>query len=1014
MSVAANVNLDRSLRVFITVFCLSTLVDAVYDVTYGVEVYGFTGGTVMLPCTLRYEPKQVGSVFPTGEWFIKSTSYYTQDVSIDSLSSTNRFTFKRTRMNNNCSLTITNLIKSDTGTYYFKLKEPREQSWESGIRVEVYVYDVTYGVEVYGFTGGTVVLPCTLRYKPKQVGSVFPTGEWFIKSTLYYTQDVSIDSLSSTNRFTFKRTRMNNNCSLTITNLIKSDTGTYYFKLKEPREQSWESGIRVEVYVYDVTYGVKVYGFTGGTVMLPCTLWYDPKQVGSVFPTGEWFIKSTSYNTQDVSIDSLSSTNRFTFKRTRMNNNCSLTITNLIKSDTGTYYFKLKEPREQSWESGIRVYVYDKPQKPTVTTKGSFTLGQSLTMLCETESNPPSTISWYKDYKWGRIGKCPKERNTCSHELNPLQWEHAGDYYCVARNTDGDHDSPKFTLTLYDVTYGVEVYGFTGGTVMLPCTLRYEPKQVGSVFPTGEWFIKSTSYYTQDVSIDSLSSTNRFTFKRTRMHNNCSLTITNLIKSDTGTYYFKLKESREQSWESGIRVEVHDLPTSRFVPEIPVDGETVTFSCAVQSHFNLHLYARCSAIGTKEVQRDGVRTTANLVFTASTSNNGASCYCDMEFGGKIFKSGTRTLDVQYLPTSRFVPEIPVDGETVTFFCAVQSHFNLHLYARCSAIGTKEVQTDRVRSTANLVFTASTSNNGASCYCDMEFGGKIFKSGTRTLDVQYNRTKHLAWLGIPFGVIFLLLLIAGGMFVWRKQKHKKINERGTSSAHQESVSSMNQEYQLSNNVTTVYSTLSPVIERERHSSNYMTPTQNTIYANAGCQRKALLPLGNAVSGSGVGSSYNRNTTPAQVGPTAIYAVAKPTKTTEPKGCIYSLAKMPVVQMPSSSADEEVKASPEKHIYAEVNKKGKKSNNLNLKVISALGKTDVNPVQSQTSNSSGTAKEIPIYTEVNIVKKGQRGKHPQVEKNEYDLPRSDRQAQGQWHAGSSSVDEMVYADVEFTNI
>uniref|UniRef100_A0A8C4QPM7 Ig-like domain-containing protein n=1 Tax=Eptatretus burgeri TaxID=7764 RepID=A0A8C4QPM7_EPTBU len=504
--------------------------------------------------------------------------------------------------------------------------------------------------------------------------------------------------------------------------------------------------------------------------------------------------------------------------------------------------------------------------------------------------------------------------------------------------------------TVFDITYEEQVYGFTGGTVLLPCTLRCEPSQVGSVSPTGEWFMKSaSSYYPHDVSISSLSSTNRFTFNKTRMNTNCSLTITNLTKTDTRTYYFKLNEPRQQSWESGIRVEVYDPPTSQFEPVDPLVGKNVSFSCTVQDPFNLSLSARCSRIGTKKVE-----------------------------------------------------------------------------------GFHEEQT-----TVSLVFTASASHNGASCYCDVEYGGKTITSATRTLHAQDKRTKLLTWFGISFGVIFLLLLKAGGIFFWKKQKDKKTNERGTSSANHQNVSSLNEENQLSNNVTPVYSNLSPVSEMELHRFDCNVPAENSIYANIQSQKKALLPTGNAASGSGIGSSYNRNTTPAQEGPTTTYVSANPPKTKQPQECIYSCVEMPVVKMPSSSPDEGVKASSENHIYSEVNKK---CNHFNLKVISAFGKKDVNPGQSQASNASAAAEATPIYAKVSPVKKGQGGVHHGVEKNVYDVPRPvwpvgqlnnlsnnlndnmvrqhtdetpPQQTQSQGHAGSSRDHGIVYADINFKN-
>ncbi|KAF5917078.1 hypothetical protein HPG69_014003 [Diceros bicornis minor] len=117
-------------------------------------------------------------------------------------------------------------------------------------------------------------------------------------------------------------------------------------------------------------------------------------------------------------------------------NNCSLRIRNARRSDTGVYFFRV--------ERGYYVnYNYrDKKLNLQVTElknpgNGSclqVLAGESLRLVCATNSNPPATLSWVKVH--GNLSPSQVSKPGV-FELPRIQMEHEGKFTCQAQNTLG-------------------------------------------------------------------------------------------------------------------------------------------------------------------------------------------------------------------------------------------------------------------------------------------------------------------------------------------------------------------------------------------------------------------------------------------------------------------------------------------------------------------------------------------------------------------------------------------------
>ncbi|XP_058441991.1 sialic acid-binding Ig-like lectin 8 isoform X9 [Marmota monax] len=233
------------------------------------------------------------------------------------------------------------------------------------------------------------------------------------------------------------------------------------YTLKVPREVTVQEGLCVHV---------------------PCQFSYPGSRWTKRDPAhGYWF------RLQDTMTDAPVATNdpdrnvreetqgRFHLLGDPKNYNCSLSIRDARKTDTGTYYFRVER-------GGLRYnYLYDMvsvrvTESTTLGNGSSLSVleGQSLRLLCVVDSRPPARLSW----SWGNLTLCPSQ--TMDPGVLELSAEHlrgGGEFTCRAQNPLG---SQHISLSLSPQSKAGPLSGVTRGALwgagatsllFLSCTL---------------------------------------------------------------------------------------------------------------------------------------------------------------------------------------------------------------------------------------------------------------------------------------------------------------------------------------------------------------------------------------------------------------------------------------------------------------------------------------------------------------------------------------------------------------
>ncbi|KAL0202663.1 hypothetical protein M9458_000681, partial [Cirrhinus mrigala] len=71
---------------------------------------------------------------------------------------------------------------------------------------------------------------------------------------------------------------------------------------------------------------------------------------------------------------------------------------------------------------------------------GEIEEGDSVTLNCSSDSNPPAEISWFKGGTIVGSGRI--------YSISKISSDHSGEYKCKARNEHGQKDSDGVTLNI--------------------------------------------------------------------------------------------------------------------------------------------------------------------------------------------------------------------------------------------------------------------------------------------------------------------------------------------------------------------------------------------------------------------------------------------------------------------------------------------------------------------------------------------------------------------------------------
>ncbi|XP_050976446.1 B-cell receptor CD22-like [Labeo rohita] len=168
---------------------------------------------------------------------------------------------------------------------------------------------------------------------------------------------------------------------------------------------------------------------------------------------------------------------------------------------SGRFYCEAHNQHGSQRSDAVTVTVKDAPQRVSVSISpsGEIVEGDSVTLTCSSDSNPPAEISWFKGRKFVASGRI--------YSISKISSDHSGEYKCKSRNKHGEKYSDAVTLNVLYPPRNVSVFinGFgeivEGDSVTLTCSSDSNPPAEISWFK-GRKFVASGRIY----SISKISS----------------------------------------------------------------------------------------------------------------------------------------------------------------------------------------------------------------------------------------------------------------------------------------------------------------------------------------------------------------------------------------------------------------------------------------------------------------------------------------------------------------------------
>ncbi|KAM9405388.1 limbic system-associated membrane protein-like [Salvelinus alpinus] len=274
----------------------------------------------------------------------------------------------------------------------------------------------------------SVVLPCSYDYpQPYRVLSEMwcrDQSRCITPRYVYHSQGIFPEPASQ-GRVEYLGKEGTRNCSLRISDLRRSDSGTYvfYFITNHPVEKPpGQPG--VTLLVADHSSEVAVSLSPAGDVVEGSSVTLFCCSTAQTPVEGYTWYKTGGYTAGD--------------KRQMM------TITNISATDSGNYYCEALTTNRPIHSSALSINVQYAPKNTSVSVNpfGELVMGSSVTLSCSSDANPAvERYTWFQ-----RTGSQASLRGSGqSYSITNISLEDSGQYCCVAMNK---HGSQSYTVTM--------------------------------------------------------------------------------------------------------------------------------------------------------------------------------------------------------------------------------------------------------------------------------------------------------------------------------------------------------------------------------------------------------------------------------------------------------------------------------------------------------------------------------------------------------------------------------------
>ncbi|XP_042572030.1 B-cell receptor CD22-like [Cyprinus carpio] len=297
----------------------------------------------------------------------------------------------------------------------------------------------------------SVIMSCTYTYPPgHQIMNVF----WTKGSA----ENVEPPDLSEDPEYSQRLQYLGDkqkNCTIRLSHVTQKDSHMYYFRftINKP-DKKWTGKPGVNLTVTDLQVESPERVTEGDSVRLTC--------------------KSSCALTDRATFIWYRNSQPLTERRDRnLRSGRIYSISNISSDDSGEYKCKSRNEHGEKYSDAVTLNIMYPPKSISVSISpsGEIVEGDSVTLNCSSDSNPPAEISWFKGGTFVGSGRI--------YSISKISSDDSGEYKCKSRNKHGEKDSDAVTLNIMypprSVSVSVSGEIVEGDSVTLICSSDSNP-----------------------------------------------------------------------------------------------------------------------------------------------------------------------------------------------------------------------------------------------------------------------------------------------------------------------------------------------------------------------------------------------------------------------------------------------------------------------------------------------------------------------------------------------------------
>ncbi|XP_050963027.1 B-cell receptor CD22-like isoform X3 [Labeo rohita] len=286
-----------------------------------------------------------------------------------------------------------------------------------------------YSCALHGHTYISPAVHLNVMYAPKTISvSISPSGEIVEGDSV--TLNCSSDSNPPAEISWFRGgTFVGSGRIYSISNISSDHSGEYKCKSRNEHGEKYSDAVALNIMYPPKSISVSISPsgeiVEGDSVTLNCSSDSNPPAEISWFKGGMFVGSGRIYNISKISSD-----------------------------HSGEYKCKSINKHGEKYSDAVTLNVMYPPRNVSGFINGSAEIeeGDSVTLICSSDSNPPAEISWFKEDESSAVGS--------GQSFSALQ---SGRFYCEAHNQHGSQRSDAVTVNVHGRTFLYVVGGVTGG-----------------------------------------------------------------------------------------------------------------------------------------------------------------------------------------------------------------------------------------------------------------------------------------------------------------------------------------------------------------------------------------------------------------------------------------------------------------------------------------------------------------------------------------------------------------------